>query len=72
MTIARYHAIERTSPFGQKFIGTCYQCRLSGLPMSAALEVCENIAGLTEEESMAMAIEGQPAIRSSPDPGKGG
>lgn len=57
---ARYHAIERTSPKGpgQKYIGTCWQCGKTGLTLADASEPCENIAGLTESESLIMAMKG--------------
>lgn len=60
MTIAKTHAIERTSPKGEPFRGTCYQCGKTDLPMSAALMYCENVARLTEDESIDLAIQGQP------------
>ncbi len=52
------HHVERTSPKGQKFIGTCRLCGKTGLPASAALEDCENVRGLTEEEAMIESIVG--------------
>ncbi len=57
---ARYHAIERTSPKGpgERFIGTCWQCGRSNLTLSDAREPCENIAALSDDESLLMAIEG--------------
>jgi len=57
-TPARTHAIERTSPKGQKFIGACWQCGQTGLTLADAQKPCENIAALTEEESMIMAVQG--------------
>lgn len=63
------HAIERTSPKGESFRGTCWQCGRNDLPMSAALEECENIAALTEAESLLMAIEANPGAKTPwPDP----
>ncbi|RVQ10047.1 hypothetical protein [Sinorhizobium meliloti] len=57
---AKYHAIERTSPKGQgqKYVGTCWQCGKTNLTLSDATEVCENIAGLTEDESLIFAVDG--------------
>jgi hypothetical protein len=54
------HTIERTSPKGpgQKFLGTCILCRRQNLPMSAALEECDNPRGLTADEALMEAIEG--------------
>jgi hypothetical protein len=55
----RYHAIERTSPKGpgQPFIGTCWQCGMTGLKASDALKECENPANLTQDESVLRAID---------------
>jgi hypothetical protein len=57
--IANCHAIERTSPKGpgQPFIGTCRLCGKTGLPAIAALEPCENIRGLTQDEALLEAID---------------
>lgn len=68
MTLARYHAIERTSPKGegQKYVGTCWQCGKTNLTLADALEPCENIAALTEDESLIMAVDG-PEVESAID-----
>ena len=50
------HHIDRTSPKGEKFIGTCRLCGRSNLKVSAALEDCENVRGLSEEEAMVETI----------------
>lgn len=55
--IATKHSITRTSPVGSPFVGTCWQCGKTSLRSSDALEPCENIAALTEEESLFIAIE---------------
>ncbi len=52
------HHVERRSPKGQKFVGTCRLCGKTGLLASAALDDCENVRGLTEEEAMIESIEG--------------
>jgi hypothetical protein len=54
------HAIERTSPKGegQRFIGTCMKCGKPGLTFADMNEPCENIAGMSEEESLLLAISG--------------
>lgn len=64
---AKYHAIERTSPKGQgsKYVGTCWQCGKTGLTLVDAREPCENIAALTEDESLIMAVE---ALTPPPQP----
>lgn len=63
--IARTHAIERTSPKGPgtTFIGTCWQCGLTGLRAEDALKPCENITGFTQAESLAMAVKGPDVMR---------
>ena len=57
--IARYHALERTSPKGpgMPFIGTCIQCGRTGLSVSAIQEECDNIRGNTEGESLIEVID---------------
>jgi len=56
------HHVERTSPKGRDFIGTCRLCGKRGLKASAALEDCENVRGLTEEEAMLEIITGRPEV----------
>jgi hypothetical protein len=51
------HAIERTSPKGGPFLGTCMRCGRTGLPMSAVTEPCENVAGMTDDEVLLTAIK---------------
>lgn len=52
------HALNRTSPKGEKFLGTCMKCGRTNLPISAVNEPCENIAGMSEEDALLLAIEG--------------
>jgi hypothetical protein len=52
------HHIERTSPKGQDFIGTCILCGKPNLPAKAALEDCENVRGLTVEQAMCEVVQG--------------
>lgn len=59
-TPSQFHAIHRTSPKGQAFIGTCSLCGKTGLPMSAVREACENIRGLSQDEALIEAIEVPP------------
>ncbi len=56
-----YHAVERTSPKGpgSPFIGKCRLCGQEGLCSSAALEVCHNPRGVTQEQSILDTIEGK-------------
>ena len=59
------HAIERTSPKGegQKFIGTCRLCGTPNLPASAALEDCQNVRELTQDEAVCETILGVPITK---------
>lgn len=52
------HHIERTSPKGEPFVGTCHLCGKSNLKMSAALDECENVRGLSEDEAMVESVVG--------------
>jgi uncharacterized OB-fold protein len=56
MTAARFHALERTSPKGGPFFGTCLQCGRSNLPISAYREKCENVSRLSEEEALLLVL----------------
>jgi hypothetical protein len=55
------HHVERTSPKGGPFIGTCRLCGMTGLAASAAREDCENVRGFSVEEALIETIEGPPA-----------
>jgi hypothetical protein len=52
------HALERTSPKGGPFLGTCCLCGATNLPMRAALEPCPNPRGVTSDEALMQAIRG--------------
>lgn len=54
-----YHAIERTSPKGTPFVGTCRLCGIPNLPAEAARLECENPRGLTNDESLIETIVGE-------------
>lgn len=51
------HALRRTSPMGELFIGTCVQCGKTGLRSSAVTEQCSNEARLTETEALLHVID---------------
>ena len=59
-----FHAIERTSPMGQKFLGTCMRCGRTNLPMRAVTEECENIAGMSDDDALLNAIAGPSASQA--------
>lgn len=52
------HALERTSPKGGPFIGTCTKCGLTDIPLKRMHDECVNPANITDDESLIMAIKG--------------
>jgi uncharacterized OB-fold protein len=52
------HALVRTSPKGQRFIGRCIKCGASDLPMSAACDECPNPKGMSQDDALIEAILG--------------
>lgn len=63
------HALNRTSPFGGPFIGTCFLCGCAGVTLEQmAMEECPNIRGLDPSEALIEAIEGPgPMVRLPED-----
>lgn len=59
------HHIERTSPKGGPFLGTCRLCGKPNLPMSAVHEDCENARELTAEEALVESVLGHRTIMGS-------
>lgn len=57
---SQMHSIERTSPKGQKFVGTCRLCGTPGLTLASMNDECPNQRGLTADEALIEAIEGEP------------
>jgi hypothetical protein len=53
------HAIKRTNPKGEPFVGKCYQCGEENLPIEAVTWSCENTANLTAAESILIAVKGE-------------
>lgn len=52
------HALKRTNPKGQSFIGVCTKCGKDNLPSSAVTEECPNPAGIGKDEALLNAIRG--------------
>ena len=52
------HAIERTSPKGEKFIGTCFKCGKKNLTSADVNEPCTNVRNLSQDEALIEAING--------------
>jgi hypothetical protein len=55
----RRHVLNRTSPKGQDFIGTCALCGKKGLTIAQMnSEECENVRGLNYEQALVETIRG--------------
>ena len=52
------HAIERTSPYGEKFIGRCIKCGQEGLGLAAPLEPCPADHLVSNEEALLQLLKG--------------
>lgn len=51
------HALERTSPKGQPFIGTCRKCGREGLTFKdMANDECPNVRNMTDSEVLLEAL----------------
>ena len=50
------HAIHRTSPKGQPFVGTCSKCGKQGLTFDDMGKECSNIRNTTQEQDLLEAI----------------
>lgn len=60
------HALERTSPKGEPFVGRCVLCGQENLTTANVTEPCPNPEGKTVVEAIIQAIEGV-----EPDQAKG-
>ena len=59
-TLATTHLLDRTSPKGTDFIGTCRLCGARGLHMGQALEPCTNPQRLSSDEVIVAVLEEPP------------
>lgn len=50
------HAIERTIPKGQSFVGTCTLCGLEGLTMQDMGEICANPRHVSADDALLQTI----------------
>jgi hypothetical protein len=53
------HAIERTSPKGGPFVGTCRLCGTPNLTFASMVEECPNQRGLTQDQALIETITGE-------------
>lgn len=58
----KHPLINRTSPKGGPFIGTCAACGKRGIT-NLMEDGCENVRGLTQEQALHEAIEGPTSER---------
>lgn len=54
------HHIERTSPKGAAFLGTCRLCGAANLTMADAMNDCPNVRGLSETAALLETLSGPP------------
>ncbi|MHC4648246.1 MAG: hypothetical protein ACYTBJ_22530 [Planctomycetota bacterium] len=52
------HALERTSPFGGPFVGTCILCGKEGVTLKGSTEQCPNPDKVPEDTALLLAIQG--------------
>lgn len=52
------HAVERTSPKGGPFIGTCVRCGRTGLTIAEAMRECDNPSGMSQDEALLQLLHG--------------
>ena len=62
------HALERTSPKGELFVGTCWKCGRAGLSSPFDAPECDNLLGTTADEDPLIAIEGPKSKPKLPFP----
>ena len=55
--MSEVHALIRTSPKGERFIGTCMKCGVSGLTIKDMGSPCENVAGMSDEDALLEALK---------------
>jgi len=53
-----FHALERTSPKGGPFVGTCWLCGTPNLKANAACEPCPNHRGMSNAQAIIAAVQG--------------
>lgn len=57
----KHPLVNRTSPKGTPFVGTCAACGMTGITFERlAAEECENVRQMTQEQALLEAIEPKP------------
>lgn len=55
--MASHPLVNRTSPKGQDFVGTCASCGKTGITFKTMREECENPRKMTQEQALLEAVE---------------
>lgn len=64
--MAPHPLVNRTSPKGQPFVGTCAACGVTGLTFETMRSECENVRGMTQEQALIEAVIGPKDTRQQP------
>lgn len=57
------HVLDRTSPKGEKFQGTCRLCGATNISIYGANSECPNPRGLSPDDAMREAVTGKPKLQ---------
>jgi hypothetical protein len=57
---SRQHSLNRTSPKGGPFVGTCALCGKTGLTFDNMRDECDNQRNLTQDEALIEAVSTVP------------
>lgn len=60
----KHPLINRTSPKGHAFVGTCAACGKTGLTFREMQEECENVRGMTQESALLEAVDPDATLSS--------
>jgi hypothetical protein len=56
--VSSSHLLDRTSPEGEKFVGTCRQCGKSGLKINDVIsDICQNPLGTSYDAGLLDAMQ---------------
>lgn len=51
------HALRRTSPKGQSFVGVCTKCGRENLTLADMENECANVRNVTDEQALSEALQ---------------
>lgn len=55
--MSEQHSINRTSPKGEAFVGTCMKCGKAGLTLKDMQGECDNPSRMTQGEALLSALD---------------